>query len=119
MVIMLQSKNTFEKVCIYFYDQAANFSIHSRIYGPSKRSLIRRLSQTRLLIISCVVDTTGQYLTKSRLSISVKCWPWVVEMSTQIRTSTVDLCWSQIIIDETRHIIRRALVVSTVEQLDP
>ena len=27
---MLTRKNTFVKVCIYYHDQAANFSIHSR-----------------------------------------------------------------------------------------
>ena len=31
VVIMLKSKNTFVKVCIYFHDQAANFPIHPRI----------------------------------------------------------------------------------------
>ena len=30
-MIILKSKNAFIKVCIYFYDEATKFSIHSRI----------------------------------------------------------------------------------------
>ena len=59
---MLKSRNTFVKVCIYFYDQAVNFSIHPRT------DWIKSTSNTHLCNIA-TFNTSTAYLILSLFTL--------------------------------------------------